>query len=146
MPNSFAVQAKVASLGYHVYKETTWKNAMENEKSHCCNWIEWSFKTNRPTLLRCSDQIWCKCCDSWSHIQIDSSTLLLFIFKEEQGEINDKLFGTTYRPSPIQSDGLQIPLVFQFQSPKYVTHYKMKRFVQTLYNYRYTGTKADSSN
>ena len=32
MDDSFSFQAKVASRGYHVYKETTWRNAMENEK------------------------------------------------------------------------------------------------------------------
>ena len=58
--------------------------------------------------------------------------------KEEGGEINGNTFSTTYRPSPI-------PLVLRFQSPKYVTHCKMKNFVQTLYDYRYTCTKADSS-
>ena len=55
------------------------------------------------------------------------------------------MFSTTYRPSPIPSDGLEIPLVLLFQSPKYVTHCKMKKFVQTLYDYTYTGTKANSS-
>ena len=65
--------------------------------------------------------------------------------KEEGGEINGNVFCTTYRLSPIQSGGLEIPLVLRFQSPKYVTHCKTKKFVQTLYDYRYTGTKADSS-
>ena len=40
---------------------------------------------------------------------------------------------------------LQIPLVLRFQSPKYITNCKIKKFVQALYNYRYTGIKADSS-
>ena len=55
------------------------------------------------------------------------------------------MFPTTYRPSPIPSGGLKVPLVFRFQSPEYVTHCKMKRFVQTLHEYRYTGTRTDSS-
>ena len=49
------------------------------------------------------------------------------------------------QPSPTPSGGLEIPLVLQFQSRKYVTHCKMKKFMQTLYDYRYTGTKTDSS-
>ena len=32
MVDSFSFQAKVASCGYLVYKQTTWRNAMENEK------------------------------------------------------------------------------------------------------------------
>ena len=32
MTDSFSFQAKVSSRGYDVYKETTWRNAIENEK------------------------------------------------------------------------------------------------------------------
>ena len=32
MTDSFSSQAKFSSRGYHVYKETTWRNAIENEK------------------------------------------------------------------------------------------------------------------
>ena len=32
MVDSFSYQAKVASRGCHMNKETTWRNAMENEK------------------------------------------------------------------------------------------------------------------
>ena len=32
MADIFSFQAKVASPGYHVCKETAWRNAMENEK------------------------------------------------------------------------------------------------------------------
>ena len=32
MTDNFSSQAKVSSCGYHVYKETTWRNAIENEK------------------------------------------------------------------------------------------------------------------
>ena len=37
---------------------------------------------------------------------------------------------------------MEIPRVSQFQSSKYVTHCKMKKFIS---HYRYTATKADSS-
>lgn len=32
MADNFSFQAKVFSRGYNVYKETTWRNAMGNEK------------------------------------------------------------------------------------------------------------------
>ena len=32
MADSFFFQAKIAIRGYHVYKETTWRNTMKNEK------------------------------------------------------------------------------------------------------------------
>ena len=50
-----------------------------------------------------------------------------------------------HRLTPIPSGVLDIPLVLQFQSPKYVTHFKMKKFKQALYDHRCTGTKADSN-
>ena len=56
------------------------------------------------------------------------------------------MFSTNYRPSQIPLGAVEITLVLWFQSPKYVTHCKMKKFVQTLYNYRYTITKANSHN
>lgn len=67
-----------------------------------------------------------------------------FFSKEGGGEIND-MFSTTYRPSSILSGDFEIPLVLQFQSPKYVTHCSMKKSIQILYDYRGTGTKPDSS-
>ena len=80
------------------------------------------------------------------HIPREISRHCYFFSKGEGGEINGNVFSTSYRPSPIPSGGLEIPLVLRFQSPKYVTHCKIKTLVQTLYDYRYTGTKADSSN
>ena len=79
------------------------------------------------------------------HIPRESSRHCYFFLKEEGGEINGNVFRTTYRPLPIPSGGLEIPLVLGFQSTKYVTQFKNKKFVQTLYDYRYTGTKFDSS-
>ena len=59
MADSFCFQAKVASRDYHVYKVTTWRNAMENEKSLLkLNWMKFQNKSThiavlfRPNLLK----------------------------------------------------------------------------------------------
>ena len=41
--------------------------------------------------------------------------------------------------------GLEIPLVLWFQSSKYITYCKIKKFMQTLYGDRYASGKTDSS-
>ena len=73
-----------------------------------------------------------------SHISREISRHCYFFLEEEGGGNNGNLFSATYRTSPVPSGGLEIPLVLWFQSPKYVTYCKMKRVVQTLYDYRYT--------
>ena len=70
--------------------------------------------------------------------------IVIPFWKKKEGRL-DKVFSTTYQPSPIPSGDLEIPLVLWFQNQKYVTYCKMKKFVQTLYDYMYTRTKADSS-
>ena len=147
MAHGFAVQAKVASLGYHVYKVATLGYHVASLGNHVylekCNgkWKKSLLQLNRMKLQNKSTHIamllrsnlvqvlWQLV--TYSDIFLD---LVVFFFKEEQGEINGKVFGTTYRPSPIQSDGLEIPLLFQFQSPKYLTHCKMKRFLQVYWH------------
>ena len=41
--------------------------------------------------------------------------------------------------------GLENPLVLWFQSSKYITYCKIKKFMQTLYGDRYASGKTDSS-
>ena len=65
--------------------------------------------------------------------------------EEEGWGINGNVSSTTYQSSPIPSGGWGIPLVLQFQSAKCATHCKMKKFLQALYNYRYTEKEADYS-
>ena len=66
------------------------------------------------------------------HIIREISRHCYFYLKEKGGEINGNVFSTTYRPLPIPSGGLEIPLVLRFTSQKYVTRCKMKQFLQTL--------------
>ena len=49
-----------------------------------------------------------------------------------------------YRPSPIPEGGLEIALMLNFKSPRYITHTKMNEFVKSLDSYEYTGEETES--
>ena len=113
MADSFSYQAKVTSSGYHMNEETTWRNAMGNEK------VTAEIESNEASM-----QIDTYCCAiqiksgesivTAGHIPREISRHCYFLLKEEGREINGNLLSTTYQPSPILSDGLEIPLVLQF--------------------------------
>ena len=99
-----------------MYKETTWTNAIENEK------VTVAIESNEA-----SKQVNSRCCPI--HIKSGESIVkgeisgrfqedfsaLLFLLKEEGGEINGNMFCTTYRLSPIQSGGMEIHLICGFK-------------------------------
>ena len=128
MADSFSFQAKVASRGYHVYKETTCRNAMKNEKVTVAIG---SNEASKQIDQYCS-AIQIKSVESFvtvGHIHRDISRHCNFFLKEDGEEINGNVFSTTYRPSAIPSGNLEVSPVLGFQGPKYVTHCKMKKFV-----------------
>ena len=69
------------------------------------------------------------------HIPREVSRHTYFYIKDEGGRIDGSVFSTRHRPSPIHSDGLEIPLMMTFRSPRYITHQKMKDFMTKLYCY-----------
>ena len=128
MADSFSFQAKVTSYGYHVYKEITWRNvtvAIEsNEASkqidpHCCV-IQIKSGESVVTI---------------GHIPREISRHCFFFLKKEGGKNNGNVFSTTYRTSTILSGDSP-----GFASSRYVTHCKIKKFAQTIYDFRNTGT------
>ena len=46
----------------------------------------------------------------------------IYFYIEEGGRIDGSVLSTCYRPSPIPSDGHEIPLIMTFRSPRYITH------------------------
>ena len=58
-----------------------------------------------------------------------------YFYIKEGGRIAGSVLSTRYRPTPIPSDGLEIPLIMTFRSPRYITHQKMKDFMMKLYFY-----------
>ena len=58
-----------------------------------------------------------------------------FFIKTEGDFVNGSVISTKYRPSPVSSGGLEIPLLLKFLRPKQKTFEKMKNFVDSLYDY-----------
>ena len=69
------------------------------------------------------------------HIPREVLRHIYFYNKEEAGLIDGFVLSTCYRPSPIPSGGLEIPLIITFRSSRYITHQKIKNFITKLYCY-----------
>ena len=90
--------------------EATWKNAVGNEEVTVT--IESNETSKQVNPCCCAIQI--KSGENVltvGHITREISQHCYFFLKEEVGEINGNVFSTTYRPSPIPSGSLEIPLV-----------------------------------
>ena len=67
------------------------------------------------------------------HTRREVSRHTYFYIEKEGGLIDGSVLSTRYRPSPIPSGGLEIPLMMTFGSPRYITHQKIKEFMTKLY-------------
>lgn len=86
------------------------------------------------------------CLVTVGHIPREISRHCYFFMTEEGGKIDGHVLSTAYRPSPIPSGGLEIPLLLRFYCPKFLTYTKMKKFITTLYDFSYTGKKNTDEN
>ena len=130
----FSFQTKVASRGFHIYKNTAWENVNMGEE------ISVQLETNED-----SKKIDPYCCaikamvsgklETVGHIPREVSRHNCFYMKEEGEHIDGSVLSTRYCPSPIPSGGHEIPLMMTFRSPRYITHQKMKDFMTKLYCY-----------
>ena len=59
--------------------------------------------------------------------------------------MNGSSISTKYRPLSIPSGGLEIPLLLKFLCPEQKTFEKMKNFVDSLYDYDYSGVNDEES-
>ena len=80
------------------------------------------------------------------HIPREISRHVYFFIKSEGGSVNGTVISTKYRTSPIPAGGLEIPLLLMFSCSKAIKFEKMKTFVQTLYDYKFTGTAIEEEN
>ena len=126
---SFSFQRKFASRGFHIYKNTTCENVNIGLE------ISVQLETHED-----SKQIDPYCCamvsgklETVGHIPREVSSHIYFYIKEEGGHIDGSALSTRYRPSPVPSGGLKIPLMMTFKRPRYITHQKMKNFMTKLY-------------
>ena len=80
------------------------------------------------------------------HIPREISRHVYFFIKSEGGSFNGTVISTKYRTSPIPAGGLDIPLLLTFSCSRAINFEKMKTFVQTLYDYKFTGTVIEEEN
>ena len=55
--------------------------------------------------------------------------------KDEGGRVDGSVLSKNYRPAPIPSGGLEIPLILTFRNIGFVTHERINEFMTKLYNY-----------
>ena len=80
------------------------------------------------------------------HISREISRHVYFFIKSEDGSVNGTVISKKYRTSPIPAGGLEIPLLLTFSCSKAINFEKIKTFVQTLYDYKFTGTVIEEEN
>ena len=80
------------------------------------------------------------------HIPREISRHVCFFIKSEGGSVNGTVISTKYRTSPIPAGGLEIALLLTFSCSKPINFEKMKTFVQTLYDCKFTGTVIEEEN
>ena len=113
--STYNFQASIASRGYHVYKETTWSNAKVNKK------VKIEIETNQSSIAidayACAVKAKEKYFDGWKavgHVPREISRYIYFFIKKENGKITGNVKSLNYKPSPIPSGGLEIPLQLTF--------------------------------
>ena len=79
------------------------------------------------------------------HIPREISRHLHFFIKTEDGKVIGHVKSLTYRPSPIPSGGLEIPLQLTFTCDDKLTLDLMNGFVKSLYDWNYTGLVQDNN-
>ena len=143
----YSFKAKIASRGYHVFKETSWSNAKEGDE------VKVEFETNGSSnkinpyacAIRAKEEYF-KGWKTVGYILREILRHVYFFIKSEGGSVNGTVISTKYRTSPIPAGGLEIPLLLTFSCSKAINFGKMKTFVQTLYNYNFNGTVNEEEN
>ena len=144
----YSFKAKIASRGYHVFKETSWSNAKEGDE------VKVELETNKSSNDKidpyacaiCAKEEYFKGWKTVGHIPREISRNVYFFIKSEGGSVNGIVISTKYRTSPIPAGGLEIPLLLTFSCSKATNFGKRKTFVQTLYDYNFNGTVIEEEN
>ena len=138
--STYNFQATIASRGYHVSKETTWLNAMVNEK------VKIEIETNQSSIAidpyACAVKAKEKYLDRWKTVGLvprEISRYICFFIKKENGTFTGNVKSLNYKPSPIPSGGLEIPLQLTFSCPAGWVRDKMKDFIDDFYSYDFPG-------
>ena len=73
------------------------------------------------------------------HISREISCHVYYFIKTDGGFVNGSVVSTEYCPSSIPSGGMEIPFLLKFSCPEQKTFEKVKSFVDSLYDYDYSG-------
>ena len=137
---TYNFQATIASRGYHVYKDTSWLDAKLNKR------VKTEIETNQSSIAidpySCAVKAKEKYFDGWKtvgHVPREISRYIYFFIKKENGKITGNVKSLNYKPSPIPSGGLEIPLQLTFSCPVEWVRDKMKDFIDDFYSYDFTG-------
>ena len=141
----FSFDKRIASRGYHVYRNSSWKDAKAGQRVKVEK--ETSAKSKCIDPYACAIKV--KNCffDTWTivgHIPTEISRHCYF-FIEEGGDISGHLVSTSYKPSPIPAGGLEVPLLLTFSVKNERIYEQMKEFITNLYDYEYTGIKSEEN-
>ena len=132
----YCFEAIIASRVFHVYKETSWSNAKVGDVVKVE--VESNFKSIAHDPYSCAIKAKHEYFTGWKtvgRIPREISRYVYFFIKQEGGRVYGKLKSLKYKPSPIPSGGLEVPLLLKFESQdKWVTD-TMKEFVQNFYSF-----------
>ena len=143
---AYSFTATVASRGYHVYKNSSWANVKVAEK------VTVEMETKKSSLevdpyaypIKIKNHFF----DSLitiGHIPREISRHAHSFIKTEGGKVIGHVKSLTYRPSPIISGGLKIPLQLTFTCDDELRLDLMNGLVKSLYDWNYTGLVQDSN-
>ena len=139
----FSFDKRIAPRGYHVYRNSSWKNAKAGQRVKVEKETSGTSKSIDPCA--CAIKIKNRFFDNSitvGHIPRDISRHCYF-FMKEGGEISGYLVSTNYKPSPIPAGRLEVPVLLTFSVKNEQIFEQMKEFVTTLYDHGYTGMKED---
>ena len=138
----YSFQATVAARGYQVYKNKMWEQVkiadkvlveIESDKKPKRNWSVLLFP--RKSINQQLKTV--------GHIAREISRHVYFFPKDEHGHIDGTVKSIDYRPSPVPTGGLEIPLTLNFKSPRYIPHTRIDDFMSILYSFDYNENKED---
>ena len=139
----FSFDKRIASRGYHVYRNSSSKNAKAGQRLKVEKKTSATSKSIDP--YACAFKIKNRFLDNWITVGHIPREILrhCYFFMKEGGEISGYFVSTNYKPSP--GGGLEVPLFLTFSVKNEQIFEQMIEFVTTLYDYKYTGMKEDES-
>ena len=137
--------SKIASGGYHVYRNYTWQNAKS------CGKVKVEIETNKSSKsidpYACAIKIKQKIFDTWLTVGPIPREISrhCYFFLNEGGNITGHLICTNCKVSRIPAGGLEVLLLLTFSVKSERIFELMKSFVNDLYEYDYTEEQAKNS-